>query len=56
MGYNAGAVQGKTVTSALNVPTNILATLMGKDPCTVQFWLLQLTESGGRRLMGQALE
>ena len=31
-GYNVGAVQGKDVTSALNAPTNILATLMGKDP------------------------
>ena len=30
-GYNVGAVQGKTVTSALNAPTNVLATLMGKD-------------------------
>ena len=25
-------VQGKYVTFALNVPTNVLATLMGKDP------------------------
>ena len=31
-GYNVGAVQGKDVTSALNAPTNVLATLMGKDP------------------------
>ena len=31
-GYSVGAVQGKDVTSALNVPTNILVTLMGKDP------------------------
>ena len=31
-GYSVGAVQGKTVTSALNAPTNVLATLMGKDP------------------------
>jgi len=31
-GYSVGMVQGKDVTSALNVPTNILATLMGKDP------------------------
>ena len=31
-GYNEGAVQGKDVTSALNAPTNVLATLMGKDP------------------------
>ena len=31
-GYNVGVVQGKGVTSALNAPTNILATLMGKDP------------------------
>ena len=31
-GYSVGAVQGKDVTSALNVPTNVLATLMGKDP------------------------
>ena len=30
--YSVGAVQGKTVTSALNAPTNVLATLMGKDP------------------------
>ena len=29
-GYGVGAVQGKTVTSALNVPTNVLAALMGK--------------------------
>ena len=31
-GYSVGAVQGKAVTSALNAPTNVLATLMGKDP------------------------
>ena len=30
--YSVGAVQGKTVTSALNVPTNVLAALMGKWP------------------------
>ena len=35
-GYSVGVVQGKDVTSALNVPTNVLA-----------FRLLQLTESGG---------
>ena len=28
--YSVGAVQGKTVTSALNAPTNVLAVLMGK--------------------------
>ena len=31
-GYNVGVVQGKDVTSALNAPINVLATLMGKDP------------------------
>ena len=31
-GYSVGAVQEKAVTSALNAPTNVLATLMGKDP------------------------
>ena len=31
-GYREGTVQGKDVTSALNAPTNILVTLMGKDP------------------------
>ena len=31
-GYSVGAVQGEAVTSALNAPTNVLATLMGKDP------------------------
>ena len=31
-GYNVGVVQGKDVTSALNAPTNVLATLIGKDP------------------------
>ena len=31
-GYSVGVVQGKDVTSALNVPTNVLATLMGKGP------------------------
>ena len=31
-GYSEGAVQGKDVTSALNAPTNVLTTLMGKDP------------------------
>ena len=31
-GYSIGAVQGKAVTSALNVPTNVLATLMGTGP------------------------
>ena len=55
-GYSVGVVQGKDVTSALNVPTNILATLMGKDLLIVWFQLLQLTASGGRRLMRQALE
>ena len=30
-GYNVGVVQGEDVTSALNAPTNILTTLMGKD-------------------------
>ena len=30
-GYGVGVVQGKDVTSALNVPTNVLAVLMGKD-------------------------
>ena len=31
-GYSIGVFQGKAVTSALNAPTNVLATLMGKDP------------------------
>ena len=31
-GYSERAVQGKDVTSALNAPTNVLTTLMGKDP------------------------
>ena len=31
-GYSVGAVQGKYVTFALNAPTNVLASLMGKDP------------------------
>ena len=31
-GYSVGVVQGKDVTSALNALTNVLATLMGKDP------------------------
>ena len=31
-GCSVGMDQGKDVTSALNVPTNVLATLMGKDP------------------------
>ena len=31
-GYSVGVVQGKDVTSALNVPTNVLIILMGKDP------------------------
>ena len=31
-GYSVGAVQGKAVTFALNAPTNVLTTLMGKDP------------------------
>ena len=31
-GYGVGAVQGKDVTSTLNAPTNVLVTLMGKDP------------------------
>ena len=30
--YSVGVVQGKDVTSALNVPTSVLTTLMGKDP------------------------
>ena len=30
--YNVGLVQGEDVTSALNAPINVLATLMGKDP------------------------
>ena len=30
--YSVGAVQGKAVTSALNAPTNVLVTLMGKRP------------------------
>ena len=30
--YNVGAVQGKTITSALSAPTNVLAALMGKGP------------------------
>ena len=29
-GYSVGVVQGKAVTSALNVPTNVLTALMGK--------------------------
>ena len=29
-GYSVGAVQGKTVTSALNAPINVLTALMGK--------------------------
>ena len=55
-GYSVGVVQGEDVTFALNAPTNVLATLMGKDSCTVWLRLLQLTESRGRRLMGQVLE
>ena len=31
-GYSVGVAQGKDVISALNAPTNVLATLMGKDP------------------------
>ena len=31
-GCGVGIVQGKNVTSALNAPTNVLVTLMGKDP------------------------
>ena len=31
-GYNVGVVQGKDVTSTLNAPANVLASLMGKDP------------------------
>ena len=31
-GFNVAMVQGKDVTSALNAPTNVLATLMEKDP------------------------
>ena len=31
-GYSVGAVQEKAVISALNVPTNVLATLMEKGP------------------------
>ena len=30
-GYSVGVVQGEDVTSTLNAPTNVLATLMGKD-------------------------
>ena len=30
-GYGVGVVQGEDITSALNAPTNILATLMGKN-------------------------
>ena len=30
-GYSVGVIQEKDVTSALNAPTNVLATLMGKD-------------------------
>ena len=30
-GYGVGVVQGKNVTSALNVPINVLIILMGKD-------------------------
>ena len=30
--YSVGGVQGKDVTSALNAPTNVKVTLMGKDP------------------------
>ena len=55
-GYSVGVVQGEDITSTLNAPTNVLATLMGKDSWTVWFRLLQLTESRGRRLMGQVLE
>ena len=29
--YSIGPLQGKAVISALNAPTNVLATLMGKD-------------------------
>ena len=31
-GSSVGSVQEKTVTSALNAPTNVLAALMGKRP------------------------
>ena len=31
-GYSVGVVQGKDVTSTLNVPTNVLVTLIGKYP------------------------
>ena len=30
-GYSVGMVRGKDVTFALSAPTNVLATLMGKD-------------------------
>ena len=30
-GYSVGVVQGEDVTFALNAPTNVPATLMGKD-------------------------
>ena len=55
-GYSVGVVQGKDVTFALNAPINILATLMGKDPLIVWLRLLQLTESGEKRLMRQTLK
>ena len=31
-GCGVGIVQGKDITSALNAPTNVLTTLMRKDP------------------------
>ena len=55
-GYSVGAVQGKAVTSALNAPTNVLAALMGKGPLNSVASVMQLIESGGRQLMGQALK
>ena len=55
-GYSVGVVQGEDVTSTLNAPTNVLATLMGKDSWTVWLRLFQLTESRGRQLMEQVLE
>ena len=30
-GYSVGVVQGEDVNSALNAPTNVLATLVGKE-------------------------
>ena len=54
--YSVGSVQGKTVTSALNAPTNVLAALMGKGPLNSMVSLTATNKRWGKAADGTRIK